>query len=296
MILLVNLITYLEIMDKYNWFENHEGDLGFTVRHTEGDVETLIAVTDTAEKAHLIVTMLNNQPGDEELIPAVELLKPYRKQSRNGVLDWVSHEDAVKVLHHQQVQFHLLKQIYDDAILQWKLLDTKAKDIMETNNELRKSYRDVNARNMEIAQLKEEEIRDLQKQIDLKELSNATLLLQNRDLNKWKEEAMIVMKDIPEIGRSIGVPLGETIHDKILPYITTLQASFKDRVLIIEKQLKEKEDLFPGAFLWWVHSNGWHKHSSGEYYYKSKDFHQWPPDESITIEDLKVQFKAAYKL
>jgi hypothetical protein len=266
------------MMNNYNWFENHEGELSFTVRHTEGDVETLIAVTDTAEKAHLITTMLNNQP-DQELIPAVELLKPYRKQSRNGVLDWVSHEDAVKVLGHQQVQFNLLKQIYDDAIQQWKLLDTKARDIMETNNELRRSYRDVNARNMEIAQLKEEEIRDLNKQIELKELSNATLLLLNRELEKWKEEAMIVMKDIPEIGKSIGVPLGQTIHDKILPYIELL-----------------RDKLFPGAFLWWVHEQGWHKHSSGEYYYKSKDFHQWPPDEAKEIEELKKEFKAAYKL
>jgi hypothetical protein len=240
-------------MDKYNWFENHEGDLGFTVRHTEGDKETLIAVTDTAEKAHLITTILNNQP-EEELIPAVELLKPYRKQSRNGVLDWVSHEDAVKVLHHQQVQFNLLKQIYDDAIRQWKLLDGRLKELMATEQ-------------------------DLEKQIELKQLSNTTIMLENRDLNKWKEEAMIVMKDIPAIGKSIGVPLGETIHDKILPYIELL-----------------RDKLFPGAFLWWVHEQGWHKHSSGEYYYKSKDFHQWPPDESITIEDLKVQFKAAYKL
>jgi len=240
-------------MNNYNWFQNHEGELSFTVRHTEGDVETLIAVTDTAEKAHLITTMLNNQP-EEELIPAVELLKPYRKQSRNGVLDWVSHEDAVKVLHHQQVQFNLLKQIYDDAIRQWKLLDGRLKELMATEQ-------------------------DLEKQIELKQLSNTTIMLENRDLNKWKEEAMIVMKDIPAIGKSIGVPLGETIHDKILPYIELL-----------------RDKLFPGAFLWWVHEQGWHKHSSGEYYYKSKDFHQWPPDESITIEDLKVQFKAAYKL
>ena len=211
-------------MNNYNWFQNHEGELSFTVRHTEGDVETLIAVTDTAEKAHLITTMLNNQP-EEELIPAVELLKPYRKQSRNGVLDWVSHEDAVKVLHHQQVQFNLLKQIYDDAIRQWKLLDGRLKELMATEQ-------------------------DLEKQIELKQLSNTTIMLENRDLNKWKEEAMIVMKDIPAIGKSIGVPLGETIHDKILPYIELL-----------------RDKLFPGAFLWWVHEQGWHKHSSGEYYY-----------------------------
>jgi hypothetical protein len=247
-------------MDKYNWFENHEGDLGFTVRHTEGDVETLIAVTDTAEKAHLITTMLNNQQ-PQELIPAVELLKPYRRQSRDKVLDWVSHEDAVKVLHHQQVQFNLLKQIYDDAIQQWKMLDGRLKELMATEQ-------------------------DLEKQIELKQLSNTTIMLENRDLQKWKEEAMIVMKDIPEIGREMGVPLGATIHDKILTNLRTLRSENE----------KLKEVLFPGAFLWWVHSNGWHKHSSGEYYYKSKDFHQWPPDEAKEIEDLKKEFKALYKL
>jgi len=240
-------------MNNYNWFENHEGELSFTVRHTEGDVETLIAVTDTAEKAHLITTMLNNQQ-PHELIPAVELLKPYRRQSRDKVLDWVTHEDAVKVLHHQQVQFNLLKQIYDDAIQQWKMLDGRLKELMATEQ-------------------------DLEKQIELKQLSNTTIMLENRDLNKWKEEAMIVMKDIPAIGKSIGVPLGETIHDKILPYIELL-----------------RDKLFPGAFLWWVHEQGWHKHSSGEYYYKSKDFHQWPPDEAKEIEDLKKEFKALYKL
>jgi len=240
-------------MDKYNWFENHEGDLGFTVRHSEGDVETLIAVTDTAEKAHLITTMLNNQQ-PQELIPAVELLKPYRRQSRDKVLDWITHEDAVKVLSHQQMQFLLLKQLYDDAIQQWKELDGKLKELMATEQ-------------------------DLEKQIELKQLSNTAIMLENRDLNKWKEEAMIVMKDIPAIGKSIGVPLGETIHDKILPYIELL-----------------RDKLFPGAFLWWVHEQGWHKHSSGEYYYKSKDFHQWPPDEAKEIEELKKEFKALYKL
>jgi len=278
-------------MNNYNWFENHEGELSFTVRHTEGDVETLIAVTDTAEKAHLIVTMLNNKLR-EEVPPAEELLKPYRKQSRNGVLDWVSYEDAIKVLNKELLQFLLLKQLYDDAIQQWKEADKEISKLNTAYNEKHNQAMDwKNA-----ADFRAEEIQDLEKQLGLKELSNSTLLLLNRDLEKWKEEAMIVMKDIPAIGKSIGVPLGETIHDKILPYITTLQASFKDRVLVIEKQLKEKEDLFPGAFLWWVHEQGWHKHSSGEYYYKSKDFHQWPPDESITIEDLKVQFKAAYKL
>jgi hypothetical protein len=261
-------------MNNYNWFNNHEGELSFTVRHTEGDVETLIAVTDTAEKAHLIVTMLNNQLR-EDAVSAEELLKPYRRQSKNGVLDWVAHEDAVKVLNKELLQFLLLKQLYDGAIEQWKEADGEAgmlKKAVCTYDDMIKKFTE------EIQRLKEVE-RDLEKQIELKELSNATLLLLNRDLEKWKEEAMVVMKDIPEIGKQMEVPLGQTIHDKILPYIKMMQDRW-----------------FPGAFLWWVHSNGWHKHSSGEYYYKSKDFHQWPPDEAKELDELKVEFKALYKL
>jgi hypothetical protein len=34
----------------------------------------------------------------------------------------------------------------------------------------------------------------------------------------------------------------------------------------------------------------WHQHSSGEYFYKSKDFHQWPPDETATKEELLKRF------
>jgi len=104
-------------------------------------------------------------------------------------------------------------------------------------------------------------------------------LLENRDLKKWKEEQLASTPDMQALAKVMKVPLGETVHDKIIPYIEKLQ-----------------DQLFPGAFLWWVHSNGWHKHSSGEYYYKSKDFHQWPPDEAKEIEDLKKEFKALYKL
>jgi hypothetical protein len=46
-------------MGKYSFFNNHEGELSFTVIHKEGDVETLIAVTDTAEKADFITKACN---------------------------------------------------------------------------------------------------------------------------------------------------------------------------------------------------------------------------------------------
>jgi len=302
MILLVNLINYLEIMDKYNWFENHEGELGFTVRHTEGDKETLIAVTDSAEKAHLITTMLNNQV-DKELIPAEELLKPYYKQNNNGLEEWIDYEDALKVLEHQQTQFHLLKQLYDAAIMQWKEADRQAHDldilVTAKQNEITRLHDDCHVYKADINKLIEasklhreavvsydnmvqtftEEVLDLRKQVTLKELSNAALLIENRDLKNWKESQLANSPDLQAISKLIGVPLGQPISDKIIPYIEKL-----------------RDVLFPGAFLWWVHINGWHKHSSGEYYYKSKDFHQWPPDEAKELDALKVEFKALYNL
>jgi len=289
-------------MDNYNWFENHEGDLGFTVRHTEDEKETLIAVTDTAEKAHLITTMLNNQV-DKELIPAEDLLKPYYKQNNNGLEEWIDYEDALKVLGHQQTQFSLLKQLYDAAIMQWKEADRQAHDldilVTAKQNEITRLHNQCQEHKEDINKLIEastkqreavvsydnmvqtftEEILDLRKQVTLKELSNAALLIENRDLKNWKESQLVNSPDLQAIAKLIGVPLGQPVSDKIIPYIEKLQ-----------------DQLFPGAFLWWVHSNGWHKHSSGEYYYKSKDFHQWPPDEAKEIEDLKKEFKALYKL
>lgn len=40
----------------------------------------------------------------------------------------------------------------------------------------------------------------------------------------------------------------------------------------------------------WMINKGWTKHSSGEYYYRSKDFHQWPPDETATEDELLKMF------
>jgi len=47
-------------MDKYSWFENHEGELSYSIEHNEDDVTTMIAVTDTAEKADFIAKACNH--------------------------------------------------------------------------------------------------------------------------------------------------------------------------------------------------------------------------------------------
>lgn len=48
--------------EKYFWVENGIGKLSYSVIHKEDDEETLIALTDTAEKAHFIAKSCNSQP------------------------------------------------------------------------------------------------------------------------------------------------------------------------------------------------------------------------------------------
>ncbi len=57
--------------------------------------------------------------------------------------------------------------------------------------------------------------------------------LQSRidELISWKERAMEVMSPLQEIGKAMNVKLGESIHDKILPYIKELK---KDRDWFME--------------------------------------------------------------
>lgn len=44
-----------------------------------------------------------------------------------------------------------------------------------------------------------------------------------QQLRQWKEEAISVMPDMQRIGKLIGVKLGETVHDKIVPYLEAQQ-------------------------------------------------------------------------
>lgn len=52
-------LTPVEKVEKYSYHENHEDTMGFTIIHTENDIETYIAITDSAEKADLITKALN---------------------------------------------------------------------------------------------------------------------------------------------------------------------------------------------------------------------------------------------
>ena len=44
------------------------------------------------------------------------------------------------------------------------------------------------------------------------------------------------------------------------------------------------------AFHKWMVNEGWHEHSSKEYWYRSEDFHKWPPDETASEEELVNKF------
>jgi hypothetical protein len=42
-------------------------------------------------------------------------------------------------------------------------------------------------------------------------------------LRQWKKDALYVMPDFQELAKLMGVPVGESVHDKIIPYIKKLQ-------------------------------------------------------------------------
>jgi hypothetical protein len=44
-----------------------------------------------------------------------------------------------------------------------------------------------------------------------------------RELKEWKESALMVMPDYQAIGKALGLQLGESVHDKILPAIQKVQ-------------------------------------------------------------------------
>lgn len=45
----------------------------------------------------------------------------------------------------------------------------------------------------------------------------------NEQLKQWKESAMSVWPDMQEIGKLLNVPIGQSVHDKIIPAIKELQ-------------------------------------------------------------------------
>ena len=60
-----------------------------------------------------------------------------------------------------------------------------------------------------------------------------------QELREWKASAMANMPDMQSIGKLIGVPLGESVHDKIVPYLKQVGLV---SVNAISKQIDELED------------------------------------------------------
>lgn len=69
-----------------------------------------------------------------------------------------------------------------------------------------------------------------------------TLLQENAKLKAWKESAMAVHPPMQEIAKELCIPLGESIHDKILPGIQKLEAELDHA----QKLLEELEELWRG--------------------------------------------------
>src|SRR5688572_9341038 len=49
-----------------------------------------------------------------------------------------------------------------------------------------------------------------------------------KELSEWKESAISVMPDYQAIGKEMGIRLGDSIHDKILPAIKNLKERVKE--------------------------------------------------------------------
>jgi|GEM_PF-4729727 len=70
------------------------------------------------------------------------------------------------------------------------------------------------------------------------------LVKEIEQLKRWKKEAIAVMPDYQAIGKAIGVPLGQSVHDKILPEIERLrkelaltQEEWKEKRMLLEDQI-----------------------------------------------------------
>lgn len=77
-------------------------------------------------------------------------------------------------------------------------------------------------------------------------------------------------------------------HDMLSDeWVSTLKAIAKEELANRPSKEGNKEQVVnPLAFHKWMIETGWKEHSSGRYYYRSKDYHQWPPDETCEESEL----------
>jgi hypothetical protein len=63
-----------------------------------------------------------------------------------------------------------------------------------------------------------------------------------RELERWKESAIAVMPDYQAVGRELGLRLGESVHDKILPAIQQLREQRDEAIRLLEYKEKQLAD------------------------------------------------------
>ena len=58
---------------------------------------------------------------------------------------------------------------------------------------------------------------------------------ESSELKAWKESMLSVLPPLQEIARELGLPLGQSIHDRILPAIQRLKAEIDHLKLLFKK-------------------------------------------------------------
>lgn len=81
----------------------------------------------------------------------------------------------------------------------------------------------VRSRQKQIQSLEE----DLNDQVASYNVLKAASDIAVKELEAWKQEAISVMPDMQQIGKLLGVKLGQSVHDKIVPGIRELQGKLK---------------------------------------------------------------------
>lgn len=108
---------------------------------------------------------------------------------------------------------------------------------------------------------------------------------QIKQLKDWKESAMSVWPDMQKIGELLGIELGRSVHDNIIPAIKELKEIIRLQKLdIAELESSEMEK----------HGETWQ--AAYDYCYWENNFNHWeiiynasepPPDKSTYLNSLK---------
>ena len=117
-------------------------------------------------------------------------------------------------------------------------LDTQLKEVSKALNEMTGDWL---AKGKRISELEKENTYNMKVSYETSK-ANAKLIAEIESLKKerdelkaWKESAMKIMSPMQPIGHAMNVGLGESIHDKILPYIESLKAENERLKVLIKK-------------------------------------------------------------